>query len=616
MDRRILMVPKLIYEFFLFFSLSVLVFGCGEREIQPLLPEGNVNRVGEIKVGDAPTDLAFSPDGGLLAIATLGELRIYRMDTLRVVKVIRDILPYSLSFMKDGSLLVGRDNGIIDMYDPVKWTKVKTFGKHVGIISAVASSDDGKLIASGGTDGMIYLFDPVLLKKVREVKYSSGITITSLLFSPNGRLLISGSADGTIRMKDLESGETRKASAHPGGVSGISYMPKEDLLISGGMDGSIALWDPETLEEVKRVYRGDSSILDISHVGGLLAFIRSDGMVIILETGNWSEIASIPIPSPAPVLALSPTEGRVAIGDELGSVFIWNTYSIRPSKTISCGSQVSALAFSPDGSFLVSGGDDGGIRVWKGPNWEEVGNSWEHSARVSSLNISKDSRYIASGSWDGTARIWELQGLKVLYVLKHNAWVHSVSFSQDGLYMATGCGDGSIKVWNTQTGKTVRVFKGGTRRSVAAFSPKEKVLAGGGDEGRISIWSSTTWKLIKSLDPDTKSSPLSISFSSDGKLLGVGYEDGYIRIWDVGAGKLLISIKAYITPVNNIVFMGKYMIASGERNRNVTIWNISTGRPEQVIPGPDWVGGLAVSSDGGTLAVGMYNGVGNIWSLR
>jgi WD40 repeat protein len=594
------------------------IYGCGGKEPNPLLPEGNVEKVGEIDVGEDPTCLAISPDGKSLAIAIPGELKIYRMDTLRLSRLIKGVWAYCLSFMGDGSLLVGKDNGTVDLFDPVKWTRVKTFGKHEGIVYAIASSEDGKLVASGGTDGIVYLFDSMLSKRLAEMKHLLGTPVTSLLFSPDGKLLISGGADGKIKLWDLEGREMKAAVAHPGGVVGLFYLPDEDLLISGGMDGSVAIWNPKTLGEIRRVYKGSSSVLhiSISYAGKFLALGTSDGKARLIEVGSWNEIASVDLPRPATALALSPDGRRMAVGDGLGSVLIWDTHSIRPDRTISCGSHVSALAFSPDGTLLLSGGDDGGIRVWSCSKWEEIRRSWEHSGRISSLAISPDSRYLASGSWDGTARIWKLQTLEVLYVLKHNAWVSSVSFSQDGLYLATGSGDGTIKVWSVETGKMVRAFKVGTRRSVAAFSPKQKILAGGGDGGRISVWSSTTWSAVKSLDPGVDAAPLSISFSTDGKLLGSGYEDGYIRIWDVGSDALSTSIKAYITPLNNVLISGKYAIASGERNRKVTIWDVSTGELKRIVPGQDWVGALAVSPDGKTLVVGMFNGMANIWSLR
>jgi WD40 repeat protein len=356
------------------------------------------------------------------------------MDTLRLSRLIKGVWAYCLSFMGDGSLLVGKDNGTVDLFDPVKWTRVKTFGKHEGIVYAIASSEDGKLVASGGTDGIVYLFDSMLSKRLAEMKHLLGTPVTSLLFSPDGKLLISGGADGKIKLWDLEGREMKAAVAHPGGVVGLFYLPDEDLLISGGMDGSVAIWNPKTLGEIRRVYKGSSSVLhiSISYAGKFLALGTSDGKARLIEVGSWNEIASVDLPRPATALALSPDGRRMAVGDGFGSVLIWDTHSIRPDRTISCGSHVSALAFSPDGTLLLSGGDDGGIRVWSCSKWEEIRRSWEHSARISSLAISPDSRYLASGSWDGTARIWKLQTLEVLYVLKHNAWVSSVSFSQDG----------------------------------------------------------------------------------------------------------------------------------------------------------------------------------------
>ena len=277
--------------------------------------------------------------------------------------------------------------------------------------------------------------------------------VRRIAFSPDGRHLTSGSSDRTVRIWDLESGESRVLEGHAGGVNSVAFSPDGRHLASGSSDRTVRIWDLESREG--RVLEG--------HAGGVNS------------------------------IAFSPDGRQLASGSSDGTVRVWDLASGESRVLRGHAGGVNSVAFSPDGRYLASGSSDRTVRIWD----LESGESRVlegHAGGVNSIAFSPDGRQLASGSSDRTLRVWDLASGESLVLRGHAGGVNSVAFSPDGRYFASGSSDRTVRIWDIENGES-RVLRGHADwiRSVA-FSPDGMRLASGSSDRTVRIWDIETFR--------------------------------------------------------------------------------------------------------------------------
>src|SRR5256714_949365 len=263
-------------------------------------------------------------------------------------------------------------------------------------IWAVAISQSGQYWAAAGRRGEVRLWRGAGQTLHRVWQAHTDIA-TAIAFSPDERQLASGSADGSVKLWDVESGAALWSGEHTSTTSWLAFAPDGGLLASGGFDATVRLWDPQ--------------------LGTLLE--------------------AVPHPGPGYRLGRRRDGHPLARGDGAGTLRLWE---IGPSHPATCveslvghSSWMWGLAFAPDESLLASASLDGSVKLW------ELGEAGRPRLRqqpfgdeqpVQALAWSPDGGTLASGSWDHTIRLWDAkQGLARVVLQGHRAAVDGLAFT-------------------------------------------------------------------------------------------------------------------------------------------------------------------------------------------
>ncbi|KIJ43762.1 hypothetical protein M422DRAFT_228982 [Sphaerobolus stellatus SS14] len=309
----------------------------------------------------------------------------------------------------------------------------------------------------------------------------------------------------------------------------------------------------------------------------------------------------------------------IVSGSDDGTVRIWNVTTGETLKELKGHEHyVTSVAFSPDGSFIASGLDDGTVRIWNVTTGETLKELKGHEDYVRSVVFSPDGLFIASGSDDRTVRIWNVETGQTLKELKgHERWVRSVAFSPDGSFIASGSHDGTMRIWNVATGETLKEFKGHKHYVTSvAFSPDGSFIASGLDDGTVLIWNVVTGETLKEFKGH-KHYVRSVAFSPDGSFIASGSHDRTVRIWNVATEETLKEFKGHEHYVTSVVFSpdGSF-VASGSDDGTVRIWNVAKGETLRKLKGHEhYVRSVAFSPDGSFIASGSHDQTVRIWNV-
>jgi len=458
----------------------------------------------------------------------------------------------------------------------------------------MALSPDGTILASGGKDGTITLWDVNHRQPLGETLAGppGWIANGDLAFSSDGRLLASGGGDGRIFWWDVNShqrlGPLTGTTSSP--ISTVAFSPDGQLLASGSGDegagnGGLTLWDLAAQQRLGEALTGSGE---------------------------------------APVsVAFSPDGRKVASGGFIGLI-LWDVASrLQLSETFAGSTGVFEIAFSPDGNTIASSRSDGSgdITLWDVATSQERLTLAGHTGIVYSLAFSPDSQTLASGGFDQTIILWNMATRQQLATLTgHAGSVIGVAFSQDGTLASAG--GGSIILWDVSDRPRLGELLTAPSATATNFtfgltiSPDGKLIAS--DAGNdILLWDMAGQQQSGAPFTDPEQPVLAEAFSPDSRMLASGGNGGNIILWDVANRQrvaLLIGQAADGKPladtVTSVAFSpGGQMLASGSSEGNIILWDVAgrrqLGAPLQVQQG--WVISVAFSPDGKTLVSGSQD---------
>jgi WD40 repeat protein len=239
-----------------------------------------------------------------------------------------------------------------------------------------------------------------------------------------------------------------------------------------------------------------------------------------------------------------------------------------------------SVVFSPDGNFLLTGGDDGEIRLWRIAEGRQHLSWSANNFWVFTAVFSPDGNIIASGSSEAVIRLWDTKTGQSLKALQgHTNLIFSIAFSPDGKTLASGSTDETVRLWDVETGICLKVLEGHAQGAVSvSFSPDGQYLASASHEQSVLLWDVKTGVLLRTLKGHSDL-VFSVAFSPDGQFIATGSHDRTARLWDVQTGQCLKVLEGHTDIIFAVAFSpDSNLLASGGSDRTGRIWDVNTGR--------------------------------------
>ena len=444
---------------------------------------------------------------------------------------------------------------------------VPNMGSADGVMS-VAFSRDGRHVLAGGYDSTLRLWDSTTGRLLRSIRAHAGVT--SVAFSPDGKRLLSASWDTRVKLWDAETGQLlRTFKGHANYVRSIAFLPDGTHVLSGSDDGTLKLWHVETGLPV-RTLQDEERVISVA--------VSPDGTFAVSGTAD-------------------------------GSLKLWHLATGRLLRAFDPPRDTSgdacSVAFSPDGKWVVSACNDKILKLWDTETGKLVRRFVGHTYSVNSVAVSPDGKRVLSGDQYSLV-LWDVATGGVMKVFRaHSSPIRSVAFSPDGERALSGGLDNAVNLWDPALGSLLRTFKGVSLGvSSVAFLPDDTRLVSGSEDGTVKLWDAKTGRQLHKLEAHS-GRVLSVAASRDGSTIVSGSADGTLSLWDAATAQRRWTVKVDASHQGGVRSVAispdsTRLLSCGD---TIQLWDVAT---EKLLHTFANCGGLMAFSPDGTriLAVG------------
>ena len=483
---------------------------------------------------------------------------------------------------------------------------IKTLIGHTKGVTAVAMSFDGRRVVSGSYDHTLKVWD---LESGRVLATLTGHTdsVAAVAVTPDGRRTVSGSWDHTLKVWDTESGqEICTLTGHAHSVTAVAVIKNGTRAISGSIDGTLRAWDLENGRELFTL-SGNQAIgsLAVTADGRRAISGSGDGVIIvwdleknrILWTLNDNTDGKRHFFTKSPKVAVTP-DGVRAISASSDTTFgdimsVWDLES--GQEFIACrrrATNIESLAVTPDGRRIITGFESSvvSLEVWDLATMSEREKCSGHTNSVYGLAVTPDSRYVVSASADRTLKVWDIENDRNLrrpadYQDGRVVW----AVTPGCRFAFTKSNRHGLEIWDLESGRVVGTHANYSKHIyAAAVTPDGRravSVSGDRDNAELKIWDLGSGQVLGTLTGH-RHDIMSVAMMPDGRRAISGSRDQTVKVWDLENGQQLTTLVGHTAPVLAVAVVPDGRIAvSGSSDMTLKVWNLETGSELNTLAG-------------------------------
>ncbi len=497
----------------------------------------------------------------------------------------------------------------INLWDSATQSLIRSFIGHAGEITSIAFSSNGKRIISGSSDRTARIWDSENGRSLRTIPEQPA-AITAVALNQDGTLAVTGSLSHEIRIW-AHDGTSRVLTSHSGLISGLHILPGDTKLISGSADGHLKIWDMASATPLLSMDHGNAiSALSVTTDGNTLVTGGQKGIVKIWNTSDGALIHTLQNgESAVSATHISLDNSRLISGTKDNQISVWDLPSGTLLENLTSGVHgLHSVSFSNDSHAIIISTDDGSIRRVN-LHFHEVLPS--HSTSIIGVAF-QQSEQVLSASEDGMVRLFDTVKHKPLWNTQHGKPIHAMASSPDGKTFATAGSDKLIKRFNMSDGQ---LLENGTlqghQMAVTALSYQQesphRLISGSADHSVI-LWNQlgTVMQVFRQ-----HTGTINAVVSAGNTLLSSS-SDRHVRQFTPSVRSVLKGHEDTITSIN--FFPEGRRVLSTSKDKTAKIWDLENGTVLTTIDHGGPILSAAIRNDGERIATGGTEGSARLWN--
>lgn len=487
--------------------------------------------------------------------------------------------------------------------------------RHGNPIQALALSPDGRILAAGGGNDPVRLWDSSTGQELRRLKDT---WVQALAFSPDGKLLATGSGFHTITLWNPATGaKVGQLKGHTGAIRALAFTPAGNALLSAAQDGSVRLWNTAAQQA--------ATVLTGHPAGAACVAIAPDGKTAVsggydhalrfwnLPDGKAGRVCDGGCNVTA--VAFTPDGKTVLSAGDDGRIRVWDAEQGTEQKSWPAHKgAVSALRLSADGKLLVSGGPDQVFRIWDWPSGKKLRETTAHPGDTEAVALSADGRLLAGAGQNQLIRRWQTEDAKEMPLAGFAGAIQTVTTSPDGRWLAISAGIGTVAVHDAKGRQRLAhwTVKGSDPRLV--FSPDGRWLTTATTADGVRLWNTESWQEALAIPVPSKDQVLALAFAPNSKQLAISFRNGGLHIFDPATGKDIQTVPK-TGGLQALAFSTNGKHLAGANPERILLWDTQKWETAQHIDTEQPVTCLAFSPNGALLASGHFDAFIRLWDM-
>ena len=441
--------------------------------------------------------------------------------------------------------------------------------------------------------------------------------------TPNGRRVVSASADHTLKVWDLATGQTLWTLAgHAAEVVACAVTPDGRRVVSASADHTLKVWDLATGQTLWTLAGHDAWVLAcaVTPDGRRVVSASTDHTLKVwdLATGQtlWTLAGHA---AGVRACAVTPDGRRVVSASEDHTLKVWDLATGQTLWTLAGhDAGVLACAVTPDGRRVVSASEDHTLKVWDLATGQAQWTLAGHAAGVRACAVTPDGRRVVSASYDKTLKVWDLATRQAQWTLAgHAAFVRACAVTPDGRRVVSASYDKTLKVWDLATGQAQWTLAGHDALVLAcAVTPDGRCVVSASDDHTLKIWDLATGQAQWTLAGHA-AFVRACAVTPDGRRVVSASYDKMLKVWDLATGQAQWTLAGHAAGVLACAVTpdGRCVVSASD-DKTLKVWDLATGQTLWTLAGHDaWVLACAVTPDGRRVVSASSDHTLKVWDL-